>query len=135
MNLKDKMQLIEQYIDVEKFSTEKTVKILCAITPFIDDILKDKEIQEIWNSSVNVEGMEKEDAEKALEEKIKENFLGLIPIFLGKYDRQIYTILSILNEKPVEEIKKQNIFVTISELEDLMSKKGIEQKDVMGFSE
>lgn len=130
MNFREKSQLIKQYINTDKLTTDKVVQIICAITPVIDEVMQDKEIKRIWERKTDIKGLDKEEAEKVLEASIKKNILELIPIVLGRYRHQVYFILGVVNNKSAEEIANQDPFETLAEIEELIA-----NKDNMGFSQ
>ena len=99
-----------------KISTDKAVDILIEVTPYISDIVNDKDI-------------------KAVIEKYKSNptdtlsyMSELLPTFLKKHREPIYIILSELNGVTLEAIKKQSIFKTITQIKELAK-----DKEIMSF--
>ena len=66
--------------------------------------------------------LEKEGKIKGLAKGVS-NFTKLIPILLKKHKENIYNVLAIVNDKTVEEIRKQNPVQTIKQLKELWSDK------------
>lgn len=62
---------------------------------------------------------------KTVREENGESLVGvtlhkLLPIFTGKHRETLYQIISIVHEKPVEEVKAQPIMDTISDLRNAL---------------
>ena len=74
-------------------STDKAVDILIEITPYVADIINDRDLRKVI------------DKYKKTPEKQIEYFSELIPTFLKKHREPVYIILAALNETTVEEIK------------------------------
>lgn len=116
-------------IKINELSTDKTLDLICDLTPWVSEIMEDKEVVKLFSEKVKI-------GEKASEEKVKNTVItatikkvtGLIPALLKNHREAIYNILSLLNEKSVEEISTQKAIVTINEIKEMLS-----DKDLMDF--
>lgn len=101
---------------ISEFSTDKALDVLCELVPYIDNILVDEElIAEIKRKVKLPEGASRSDFLNIGLEKVNK----IVQILLKKKRADIYGILSVLNETPIEEIGKQNVLVTASQLREV----------------
>ena len=102
---------------ISEFSTDKALDVLCELVPYIDNILVDEElIAEIKRKVKLPEGASRADYLNIGLEKVNK----IVPILLKKKRGDIYGILSVLNETPIEEMGKQNVLVTASQLREVL---------------
>lgn len=102
---------------ISELSTDRALDVFCELVPYIDSILVDEElIGEIKRKVKLPEGSSRADFLNIGVEKVNK----IVPILLKKKRGDIYGILSILNDKPVEEIGKQNFLVTASQVRDVL---------------
>ena len=97
-------------------STDKAVDILIEITPYVADIINDRDLRKVI------------DKYKKKPEKQIEYFAELIPTFLKKHREPVYIILAALNETTVEEIKAQPFTVTVNQIKEIVN-----DKDLISF--
>lgn len=99
--------------------TDDAIDKLCDIAPIIADISeKAQKDQEFKDFLANYN-------------KSRDNrmfVLRVLPVLVKNYKEDMYGILSIWTEKPIEEIKKQSIGVTIKELKAIF-----EDEDIRAF--
>ena len=99
--------------------TDDAINKLCDIAPIIADIgEKAKNDQEFKDFLASYN-------------KSRDNrmfVLRVLPILVKNYKEDMYSILSIWTEKPIEEIKEQSIGVTIKELKAIF-----EDEDMRAF--
>lgn len=109
---------------LSEISTDKGVQVIVQLTPFISNIAKDEEILSTWvdKATTNKSDTKKVVMEKGLKKGI-EKITKLIPLLLEKHKNDIYSIISILNEKSVEEVGSQPLMVTIKETTELINDK------------
>ena len=92
--------------------TDIALDKLCEIVPIVNEmrpkIKEDDELKSI-SKKINEDGMDKFSFA-----------LAVLPIFLGKYRDNVYSILSILTEKSIDIIKEQEASVTFNELKNLI---------------
>lgn len=99
--------------------TDDAIEKLCDIAPIIADIgekaKNDKEFKDFL-ASYN---------------KSRDNrmfVLRVLPVLVKNYKEDMYSILSIWTEKPIEEIKEQSIGATVKELKAIF-----EDEDIRAF--
>lgn len=116
-------------IKINELSTDKTLDLICDLTPWVSEIMEDKEVVKLFAEKVKLD-------KNASEEKVKNTVITatikkvskFIPLFLNKHREATYNILSLLNEKPVEEVRSQKAIVTINEIKEMFK-----DKDLMDF--
>lgn len=111
---------------LSEFSTDKALDVLCAITPYVCNITTDEELLNAAKSKIDptVAGTSKAQMVLLGAQKVTE----LLPLVLNKHRNDLYNILAILYELPVEVIAKQPILKTI-----VMVKGLTEDKDLLSF--
>lgn len=103
---------------LSELTTENGLDVLCELTPYIANIATcealNKELRVLANTP-------KASIKSSLQQVVfgADMFSRLIPILLKDRRADVYGILSILNEKDIEEIQTQNILFTISEIREL----------------
>lgn len=109
---------------LSEISTDKGVQVIVQLTPFVSNIAKDEEILSTWveKATTNKSDTKKVILAKGLKKGI-EKITTLIPLLLEKHKNDIYSIISILNEKTVEEVANQKLVTTIKEITDLINDK------------
>lgn len=99
--------------------TDDAIDRLCDIAPIIADIgEKAKNDQEFKDFLASYN-------------KSRDNrmfVLRVLPVLVKNYREDIYSILSIWTDKPVEEIKEQSIGATVKELKEIF-----EDEDIRAF--
>lgn len=102
---------------ISEFSTDKALDVLCELVPYIDNILVDEElVAEIKRKVKLPEGASRSEFLNIGLEKVNK----IVPILLKKRRADIYGILCVLNETPIEEIGKQNVLVTMTQLREVL---------------
>ena len=104
---------------LSELTTDECADVLCELTPYVVNIVSDKEIMDAVGKSVD----------KATITRVGVMILGaqkitvVIPLLLKTHRSDIYAILSIIGEKTVEEVAEQNVMVTMWQLKELLSDK------------
>lgn len=99
--------------------TEDAIDKLCDIAPIIADIgEKAKNDQEFKDF---LAGYNKDKDNRTF-------VLRVLPVLVKNYKEDMYSILSIWTEKPIEEIKEQSLGVTIKEMKAIL-----EDEDIRAF--
>lgn len=102
---------------ISELSTDRALDAFCELVPYIDNILVDEElIAEIKRKVKLPEGASRAEFLNIGLEKVNK----IVPILLKKRRADIYGILSVLNETPIEEIGKQNFLVTASQVREVL---------------
>ena len=104
-----------------EISTEKTLDVLCELTPHVCAIVKDDVIVKAITSKVT---FGKEVSKEEIKEGVLNDWIGkfetLIPLLLKKYRENVFNIISILNEKTLEEVRTQSVITTIKEVKEII---------------
>ena len=101
---------------LSELSTDKALDVLCELTPYIKNITDD----EAATSSIG----------KVLDDGQGLNLYGrfmllagwvgdFIPVLLRTHRADVYGILSVMNERPVEEIASQKLIDTMAQVREL----------------
>ena len=110
-------------------TTDETMDILVDITPSVMEIVQDEELVKLFKDSIKpTKGMKKEEIQKMAMAKGIEKISKIIPMLLSNHRINIYNILSAINKKTVDEIKKQSPIITINEIKELF-----QDKDLINF--
>ena len=123
-------------------STDKALDVLCELTPYAANIMEDEKILsslgDFMSESVSVK--KSRESEGNGEENCNENtasvtgirmFGGMvknIPLLLKTHRPDVYGILSVLNEKSVEEIAAQPVRETVGQMRE-----AFQDEDLMAF--
>lgn len=108
---------------LSEMNNDVCIEKVIEITPYLGEIMQDEELISIFYDRLDITDMdEKEGKIKGLAKGVS-NFTKLIPILLKKHKENIYSVLAIVNDKTVEEIRKQNPVQTIKQLKELWSDK------------
>lgn len=105
---------------LSQLSTERATDVLCELTPYIANIVEDSELMESLRDAIDT------DKVKTKAELIAigaGKVTRLIPIILKKRRSDVYGILSVLNEKSVEQIAMQNFLITMKQIKDMAKDK------------
>lgn len=108
-------------IKLSELNTDESLDLLCDLTPYVSEIAEDKEVIKLFADKVKLKANTSEEEFKRVTIKTTiDKVSKLIPVFLKKHREAIYNILSILNEKSIEEIKTQKITITINEIKTVL---------------
>lgn len=105
---------------LSELSTERATDVLCEIAPYAMAIMTDEELMAELRAAVDFK-----DA-NTVAEKIAltaGKISKILPILLKKRKSDLFGILGALNEKTIEEIAKQNIIKTMSQIRDISKDK------------
>lgn len=105
---------------LSELSTEKATDVLCEIAPFFMNIIGDEELTLELKTAIDFKSA------NTMAEKIAltaAKISKVLPILLKKRKTDLFGILGALNEKSVEEIAKQNIIKTMTQIKDISKDK------------
>ena len=105
---------------LSEFSTEKATDVLCELTPYVTNILSDVELLAELKSALDVKDSTTVAERFAM---VGNKIAKIIPIILRGRKEDIFGIIGVLNEKSVEQIKAQNIIVTMKQIRDISKDK------------
>lgn len=105
---------------LKEMSTDKTLDVLCDLVQPVSEIMEDKKLVEAFFKKATVDEKAKGSERKAIGlMQVAKNFKVFVPSLLKKHRNSVYEILSIVNEKPIDEIKKQSPIETINQIKEL----------------
>ena len=105
---------------LSQMTTDKATDVLCIIAPYAINIMTDEDLIAELKKAVDFK-----DA-NTLAEKIAltvDKIAKILPIILKKRKSDLFGILGALNEKSIEEIGKQNIIRTMTQIRDISKDK------------
>lgn len=100
-------------------TTDECADVLCELTPYIVNIISDKEIMDAVGKAVDKNTITQVGIMLLGAQKIT----AVIPLLLKTHRPDIYSILSIVGEKSVEEVAAQNIMATMWQMKELLNDK------------
>ena len=106
-------------IKLSELSTEDFLNKVCDLTPHLFSILTDKELVNVFNSKTKPKN------EADLTKFVIEKMIKLVPLLLKEHKDDILSVLAIMSDRTLEDIKKQNAFITIKELKELFTDKDL----------
>ena len=106
-------------IKLSELNTEDFLNKVCDLTPHLFSILTDKELVKVFNAKTKTDS--KEDLTKFVIDKM----MKLVPLLLKEHKDDILSVLAIMSDRTLEEIKKQNAILTIKELKELFTDKDL----------
>lgn len=113
---------------LSEMNTDKLLDVMCDLTPYFGNILKDDELKSILKDKIEATEENKDKIQELGFEKGIDNVVKLIPVLFKKHREDFYNIISIMNDKSLEDIKKQSAFTTIKEIVEV-----VKDKETMNF--
>ena len=105
---------------LSELSTERATDVLCEIAPYAMNIMTDEDLMNELKSAIDFNEANTMAEKTAL---IVGKFAKIIPVLLKKRKADIFGILGALNDKTIEEIAKQNVIKTMSQIKDISKDK------------
>lgn len=110
---------------LSELSTDEALDVMCMMTPHIMAICTDEELEKEIREKIKAdENSSRAELMLVAIDKINR----IIPVVLKKHRANVYSILSALNGKNVEDIAKQNIIKTMEQIREV-----VKDKDLMSF--
>lgn len=107
---------------LSEMNNKDAIKVVCKLTPSIKKIVSDKKVLKVWYRKLEIkEGASSVETKIEQSKYVAEKLLDLVPLILENHEQDVYKMLSVLNEKTVEEIEKQSFIETISQFSEAMS--------------
>ena len=112
---------------ISEFTTDKALDVFVEITPYVANIVTCETLQTALSDLANTPA-------KSLKSSFQQMVFGadvfsrLVPILLSERRSDVYGILAVLNEMPVDEIAKQSLFKTVGMIREIFS-----DKDLLNF--
>lgn len=108
---------------LSELSTDLALDVLCELTPHVSNIMEDEQIisalSGILPKQQNGEQVEEQDGLAFCFSMIG-GLTKMAPVLLKTHRADVYNILSVMNEKTVEEISTQHITDTIRQLREVL---------------
>lgn len=105
---------------LSQMTTDKATDVLCEIAPYAMNIMTDEDLMNELKAAINF------DEANTMAEKIAVSvgkISKILPILLKKRKNDIFGILGALNDKSIDEIAKQNVIKTMSQIKDISKDK------------
>lgn len=101
---------------ISHLSTDRALDVLCELTPYIANITEDKEIMGVFSEKMDTQNM------TILSVKIisVSRYNSMLSILLKTHRSDIYSILSIINDKSKEEIAAQTVMETMRQISEVL---------------
>lgn len=112
---------------ISQLTTDEALDVFCELTPYINDIISDEELVEEIKRKIDKNG----DGELSRIEMLRfgvDKINKIIPIVLKKKREALLGIIAVMTDSELEDIKKQNIIITLAQVRDLAK-----DKDLMDF--
>lgn len=99
---------------LSELTTDRALDVLCELTPSVSNIIEDDEVVNALSAAMPEKDADSEESNPfAYGIRFVGKIGSIIPVMLKKHRADVYHILSVLNEKSVEEIARQPIFETM----------------------
>ena len=105
---------------LSELSTEKAADVLCEIAPYAINIMTDEELMGELKNAIDFREADTMAEKIAL---LVGKISKILPILLKKRKNDLFGVLGAINEKSIEEIAKQNIIKTMSQIKDISKDK------------
>lgn len=104
---------------LSQLTTEQAADVLCELTPYIANITGDKALLDELANKFDSKG--KSAAE--LYTFAAHKYATLVPILLKEHRKDVFGVLSVLNETELDKIAKQNIMETMKQVREVFKDK------------
>lgn len=101
---------------LSELSTDRACSVLCALTPYLNNIAVDHKLLDILKSTIDKGEGEVTYADIIVAGTQKLN--QLIPLLLKNHKDDVLGILAAINDTSIAEIKKQNIIKTMTQIKE-----------------
>lgn len=105
---------------ISELSTERAADVLCEITPFVANIVSDKDLLDTLKEKV---GSGASIAELYVMGAKK--YSTIIPIVLKTHRDDLFGVLAAINETDVDTVAKQNIIATMMQVREVAKDKAL----------
>ena len=107
-------------IKLSKLNTDQMLDKICELTPFLSSIVTDKKLIETFSEKVkSTEGEEK------VNQFVATKIVKLVPLLFKDHKEDFLSILAIMKESTLEEVKNQPFTTTIKEVKELVTDKDL----------
>lgn len=105
---------------ISELSTDKGLDVLVELTPYVSSIATSETLTAELKKLAETK---RESLKSQLQQLVfgADMFSRLIPILLKERRNDVYGIISVLNEQPIEEVASQNIMKTVAQIREIFS--------------
>lgn len=105
---------------ISELSTDKGLDVLVELTPYVSNIATSETLTAELKKLAETK---RESLKSQLQQLVfgADMFSRLIPILLKERRNDVYGIISVLNEQPIEEVASQNIMKTVAQIREIFS--------------
>ena len=104
---------------LSELTTDRALDVLCELTPSVSNIIEDDEIVNALSAAMPEKGADGEESNPfAYGIRFVGKIGSIIPVMLKNHRADVYHILSVLNEKSMEEIAAQPIFESMRQIRE-----------------
>ena len=107
---------------LSEMKNKDAIKALCQLTPVIKKIVGDRKILKVWFRKIELkEGASQSDIKVENTKYVAEKLLDIVPLIFENHEKEVYKILSILNNKTSEEVEEQDFLQTLSQFTEVLN--------------
>lgn len=103
-----------------ELSTDRALDVMCELSPNIAGIIEDEEVLAALDSVMSMRKPDEEEKSSVDGIKMMGGMVKIAPVLLKTHRSDVYGILSVMNERPVEEIAAQKLTETIRQVRELL---------------
>lgn len=96
-------------------NTDRALDVLCELTPYVSSIVSDETIIKLIGTVLNLDGLNAYGVAFGFLGRVSE----ITPILLKNHRADVYGILSIMNEKSVEDVSDQPVIETLMQIREV----------------
>ena len=106
---------------LSEMTNKEAFKAMAQILPITKEILKDKELSNIYTRRFMATSIERDVMKKEKQIFTLDKNMDLIAYILERHDKKIFKILAILNGKKPKEIEEQRFMETVGQLTEALN--------------
>lgn len=107
---------------LSQLSTKKALSKMLMLIPIVKEIINDKKLLSVWKRGYQVEPNSSAlEIEVAKQKCATEKIFELLTLLIEEHEMAVYKILSIINDKTIQEVEEQPITETIAQLQELLN--------------
>lgn len=109
---------------VSQLSTDEFLDLICTVTPYVSNIVSDKDLMETIGKAIPKEGVTKAGMLILGMEKLS----SMIPIIGVKHRNDLYNIIAAVTQEDIDLLSKENWRTTTKRVEEI-----VKDKELMSF--
>lgn len=111
---------------LSEMTNKEAMRVTIKLLPIIKNIITDRELLKIWYKEIKLElGMTEQEIKLEKGLYATEKILDLVPYVVENHESDMYKLLSILNNKSVEEVENQSFAETIAQITESLNDEGL----------